>query len=595
MNHTFTLAPVGCVLFYFRPNWTDYNLTFHSLFEFSNAAGDVLHFWKSHPVNDGTALPWPEYIFAGIMPAGGGDWRVVIDTRVAVNEDSKIFRAVEGAWWQVTWDATNGEAWLFKNGANVGGMYGLASLHVPFTVPVFSKLRIGGDGTAYTANGDIGEFAIFDYHLSDQQREDMLLTGIAGASPAPTFWIKILGDESPEPAEIGPDMTVVGAPPKASFAHPTFRSVPPVITPAIKPAVGTPINAEHPLSEDLIWAIPFNEGTGLPRESVSGVTATLESTGIPGPGSVFVWEPDGSFHFINSAITDALRWDDVTVFDGLRAFTLCFSMTLDLYTWASGDQFAFPNVGYPMIFGKQFCAGYSAGEDSKSVFAFTLNHDDEVEATNHHLPAGSHLGKGSGGRWGFWSMTGKGEGPPNEGGFPELEGIDTLIQWRTSWFPWTDRFRQMFFIYDVDAPPGETWQFRVNGHRHYPGNVVLDAPQPLETTDAPFVVGAMNVSPFPLSGGIHGRFQYIYIWQGAKPDAWEALLDDPFAMYRFGSITMEVEPGVFTLGGDVVLTRERAILLDHGSFNLTGESVRFRTALIESIPDHRGRSYFIGQ
>lgn len=454
-----------------------------------------------------------------------------------------MFREVEDAWWQYTWDAPNGCTWLFKNGACVGGMNnGRPGYHVPFTAPTFTNLKIGRDNPGNGANGDIGEFALFDYHLSDVQRENMRQTGIAGISPPPQFWAKILGNENPEPAEIGPDLTVIGTPPQAAFPHPVFRDVPAQITAAMKPSTAAQIHPTQPLADGLIWAMPLNEGAGLPREHVSGVLPTL-NTSTPGGFPAFVWEGDGSLHF-NPAYVDAMRWDGTTVFDGLRSFTVCFNMKIDLFVSASGSQFAFPNLNAPMMFGKQYCMGYSQGEASQSVFAFTLNHDDETENANHHTALsgaypqpGDHLGKRQGGRWGFWSWTGRGTGPPQSGGsFPSLEGIDTWYSWRTSWLPWDTQFRQMFLVYDTDAPVGSRWTLRINGKKEYAGDIMLDNPQPLETTSAPVVFGATNVAPFPLGGQMLGSFQYIYVWNTAKPDAWQTLLDDPYALFRPATI-----------------------------------------------------------
>lgn len=572
VNTTFTTSSVGCIVLYYRPNYTVYNNNAvpYSLLEFRNTAtNDLLTFYKLPPSNDGGPLPWPEHLWVGCAPgtppAANVDWRVLVNSKLDF-ESAPLLRTDDPAWWQYTWDAPNGCSWLFKNGLCIGGLLGRPGYHIPFTPHTYDRLRIGGDG-GYTANGDIGEFAIFNYHLDDTQRENMMLTGIAGVSPGPTHWWKILGTTSPEPAEVGGSpLTVIGSPPQASFAHPTFRSVPPQIVAADKPAIGTPINPAHPLATDLIWALPFNEGSGMPKENVSGVTGTLDpdSASAPAPGggglgSLF-WEADGSLHFTDN---DAIRWEDVTVFDGLESMTICMYLTMDLYTWNSGSDFAFPNNGNPMLFGKQFSSGYSTGAQSQSVFMISLNHDDETEGSNGgHLGSPfPHLGHGSGGRWGFWTLSGQGEGPVSGGGFPSMQGIDTWTSWRTTWMPWTTRYRQIFLIYDVNAPAGERWIMRVNGRREFPGDLSIDSPLPLPTTDAPVVLGAMQVSPFGVAGGYHGKFQYIYAWAGIKPDVWQELLDSPYAMYEGsappnfditaapGAYTLDGHSAVFTLGG----------------------------------------------
>jgi hypothetical protein len=318
----------------------------------------------------------------------------------------------------------------------------------------------------------------------------------------------------------------------------------------------------------------FNEGAGLPKEHVSGVTPILNTSNAPGPN--FTWEADGSLH-LAPHVVDALRWEGVEVFDGLTSVTFCFNMKIDLFASASGPNFAFPNSNNPMMFGKEYTSAYFAGEASQSSFGFFLNHDDEAETTNgaHTGIPFPHLGKGSGGRWGFWSLSGKGEGPggPGPSGFPTSEGIDTFYVWRGTWLPWDTTFRQMLFIYDVDAPPAERWKLWINGRREFPADVFIDVPQPLPATVAPVVFGAINVAPYPLGGQMLGSWQYLYVWEGARPEVAEALLDDPYAMYR-ATYVLEPEAGIFGMAGqDVGLIRGLGMMVEAGNFGYEGHDV----------------------
>lgn len=341
----FPMPLKGTILVWFKPTWASRDGIWHSIYQFEHPELPVI-FWKTNALYATNPPGISQFFWNGFRHWSDTnlDWAVLENARTGFTEHSDLFNPGEGALWQYSWDLEYGDSWAGKNGIIFGGLYGRGGFHRPnLTPPTISKIRIGSDGQG-AANGDIAEFAVFNYQLSDEQRMDAMFTGIEGITPPPIYYNKILGNESPEPAVIGPPMTVVGSCPKAP--HPNGfnplgnRPVPANIVLTDKPPLTARPRPEHPLTEGLIWAMPFNQEAGAPRETVSNrlPTAIEKPPGYPD----WFWEADGALHMKNLNIA---RWDNFTSFDALESFTLCMLTTFDLFISPSGPTFPFPNGG----------------------------------------------------------------------------------------------------------------------------------------------------------------------------------------------------------------------------------------------------------
>ena len=522
LNETFNVGNAGSIVVTLKPTWNGTDGQTHYFWRYLNSTtGQTLEFYK-------TLIGADDYCWCGFQLStptynAVSDYRGLLITQNGLSAHSNLFIAGETVQWVCSWHNTNwafddprtsrpaGYVVTYRNGPRVIGLIGRPCANIPFTVPTFDSLTIG-DG----AGGDISEFARFDYPLSDQQRFNMNLTGIEGVTPPPVHYVKISGDVSPEPATIGSDLIVVGAPPKA--AHPVYRSLPAPMQ-AAKPPSTARIHTAHPLAAGLIMAFPFIEGAGTPREHVANAGPTyVQGVGVSGselPPN-YLWEPDISFH-IEAA---ALQYP-TTAFDGLQKFTICAGITIDLYEF--GSSYPTGTSSLAGLFVKQYKSMSNAGDAAQSVFMIVYQHGDEIDTT-------------SGGRDEFWCCTGLATGPGDPEGFPDLAGMDVFYMYRFSAMPWDLQFIQVLFMFDATAPPLERWTCRYNGTIQHHADVYLDAPEPLPITPAPVVLGASQSYPYQLNGNHPGRFQYLYVWNDAKPDVWRTLLDDPFAFFRPANI-----------------------------------------------------------
>jgi hypothetical protein len=492
----------GSICFRFKPNWTSGDNAQHCMWAYESVAGRSLGFFKT--TDNLYLVGW--YTGTGAYnPAE--ERRIISPDRPSIgggDPTTAIFIADEEALWVYTWDVTLSEQTLWKDGVKINGRgfapAGYATEYAPpFPSYVMDSLAVGNNlaGTL-PADGPISEFGRFDYILSPDRMQDIVWEGIAGMSPGPAHWVPILGDDSPEPAEVGPDLIVVGTP--AQAAHPTFSAPPPLTFD--KPAAGTPIDYADPLTDGLKMAWVYNEGAGLPVELVgNNAPSSVVGTG-------YEWLEDGSFHQYNSAIVYPSA-----DFSGATGLTICMLTSVD----EAVTPFPFPNNSVGILL-KGLLDPYTFPSPAANECAFFIGqqHADEVDG-------------GAGGRDEFWAMIG--------------DGPDNWYLFRVSGMPWSSRCFQVFFVFDGTAPAGQRWTCRINGIKRAPCQIYADADDlVVPTTSSDVVMGAGQYNGVEAR---EGKWKYLYIWEGARPDLWEPLLTEP---YRFIAAT-ESESAKKTING----------------------------------------------
>lgn len=244
----------GTICFRFKPNWNSNDSADHIFFEYTTATTVVpLLSFEKYIDN---------HIYAG-WHTGGVDGRIN-------TPDVDYFTAGVWANWLVQWHhSPNVGTDLYKDGIL------LTSIGGAFTPPgSFSALGFGNRHAALAglspAAGDIAEWARFDYLLSAGQIAD-LQSGLSPGclDPPPVHYVRVLGDASPEPADIGAAFDLVGSPAQAT--HPTVVECDAPTSYTLTSAVGsfieTGIAANFPIGRMM--------GAGVGSYSLTGIAATL--------------------------------------------------------------------------------------------------------------------------------------------------------------------------------------------------------------------------------------------------------------------------------------------------------------------------------
>jgi len=230
----------GAIFFKFKPLfWNSGDSQDRILFQYNAPAGvPLLHIQRY--VNN-------------IVYAGWHDGTV--DYRIAIS-DAGLFTQSVWANWLLMWDASVPMTKLYKDGVMVGS--NMVSLNIAtFATGALGvgNIASGGGAGSTQAAGDLcewGRWALTPGFDADELAA--ALTGTKTPSCAPTSpaqWCKILGDTSPEPAEFGDALVLVGAPPQAT--HPTVDyclTIHPEFIPSVaevfEPAIAEQTNIVRP-------------------------------------------------------------------------------------------------------------------------------------------------------------------------------------------------------------------------------------------------------------------------------------------------------------------------------------------------------------
>lgn len=81
-----------------------------------------------------------------------------------------------------------------------------------------------GSSVVYTADSAVAELAVWDHELDADERDVVETYGPECLPDGRRHYTKILGVDSPEPAIVGPNLTLVGSP--ALVTHPTILPCP---------------------------------------------------------------------------------------------------------------------------------------------------------------------------------------------------------------------------------------------------------------------------------------------------------------------------------------------------------------------------------
>lgn len=199
---------VGTIFFRFKPSWNSGDSGFHVLFDYRDggAATKILTLQKFSNNN----------LYAGWYSAPTDARIVLADTGLFVN----------GTWnnWILDWDDTADLIHLYRDNVLVGT--GVVS----FTAPTgiiglgIGSVSVGTDIHTGPGDGHGAEFAQWTRVLTAGERTTLQDTGNPSCvSSDLAHYVKILGNDSPEPDEIGTaDLVLVGTP--AQSTHPTVDS-----------------------------------------------------------------------------------------------------------------------------------------------------------------------------------------------------------------------------------------------------------------------------------------------------------------------------------------------------------------------------------
>lgn len=193
---------VGSVFIRIKPSWSSGDSSAHYVWDYENVTFE-LSFQKYLDNN----------IYAGYNIISGADARIVLS-------DAGLFSS--GTWgnWLLDWDDTADLTHIYLNNVLKG------TSSSTFTVSTgATTVRVGrGLAADRPLDADVAEFARWDHVLDSTERATLESTGNpACLSTGLLHHYKILGDDSPEPDEVGAeDLTLVGSPAQAT--HPTVGS-----------------------------------------------------------------------------------------------------------------------------------------------------------------------------------------------------------------------------------------------------------------------------------------------------------------------------------------------------------------------------------
>ena len=206
VDPTPALPPDGAIFIKFKPNgWASGDGVDHIIWAIAGTTGGVLQVQR---YSDNMLYVGFHLVYGG----GAGDNRINVS-------DAGLF--IDGEWCDLLfqWGVSDNTSVMYVNGTEVG------SHSIGTSVDFLSNtsLQVGGILNSTSARGDVAEWAVFDHKLDtteraalfDQQKPPECLTGLL-------HYVKILGDASPEPAEVGAPL-VLGYFPVQS-THPALSS-----------------------------------------------------------------------------------------------------------------------------------------------------------------------------------------------------------------------------------------------------------------------------------------------------------------------------------------------------------------------------------
>jgi hypothetical protein len=199
----------GTVFCRFIPAWNAGDSQFHNVWSLFGGTGgqERCHLMQFSDNN----------IYIGWFSAATGDARVS-------GPSTGLFASGQWANWIVDWDAAGPSLHVYHDNTLVGST--AAAINATIT-PTNFVIGADGDSTALGlnfANGAIAEWARWNRVLSSGERATLESTGNPECVPdGLVHYYKILGNESPEPDEIGSEyLTVTGTP--AQTTHPDVDS-----------------------------------------------------------------------------------------------------------------------------------------------------------------------------------------------------------------------------------------------------------------------------------------------------------------------------------------------------------------------------------
>ena len=195
----------GTIFFKLKPLfWNSGDSQDRILFQYSASAGTPLLHIQRYTNN---------IIYAG-WHDGTTDFRIAIS-------DAGLFTQSIYANWVLAWDAAVPATKLYSDGVLRGSnMVSLNIVAASYALGV-GNIANGGGAGGTPANADLCEWGRWNRMITDSEATTVLIGDkTPGCVPSGlVHWVKILGDVSPEPAETGDALVLVGAPPQAT--HPT--------------------------------------------------------------------------------------------------------------------------------------------------------------------------------------------------------------------------------------------------------------------------------------------------------------------------------------------------------------------------------------
>lgn len=290
----------GSIFYRFKPSWTSGDGASHAIFRLYNASPlQLLDFQKFSD----------NRMYCGWYNAPQ-DFRINI-------ADPGLFTS--GAWanWIIDWNAGD-VTHLYKN----NNLEATQSFAGAASVPTgMDSLFIGSDESGDSADGDGAEWALYDHVLDSTERALLQTTGNPTCVTGLLVHYKILGNDSPEPDEIGTeDLTLVGTP--AQSTHPTVDSC------AGEQTITLPLLAAAGL---------FHEPTVTPG------TATVTLPLLAAAGSFF----DPTITPGAVTVTLPLLAADGQFFEP----SIAFDQTVTLPLLPAAGQFFSPTIGVPIAKG----------------------------------------------------------------------------------------------------------------------------------------------------------------------------------------------------------------------------------------------------
>ncbi len=272
---------VGSLFIKCKPAWNSGDNADHMMWAYQTSTGDKIFVFEKYLDNT---------IYAGFWTGSP-----VNEARVII-PDTGMFTA--GTWgnWLITWDTSATPVTNLYHDTTLVG-----SSNVFFVMPSFTggALGIGNQATTIGAgtspfNGDLAERARWNRVLNSGERANLAAGLGPGCIPSGlVHWVRILGDTSPEHAEVGNDLVLVGTP--AQSTHPPIDNCdglsidPTSITATVTvptPSVDFPPLTVTPLSIAAIATIPSPVLTSAAFAMTPSAISELVT--VPSPGVNFI-------------------------------------------------------------------------------------------------------------------------------------------------------------------------------------------------------------------------------------------------------------------------------------------------------------------